>query len=315
MARATTTKEPHRHVYSPNPKYTAMLRILVPVSFEDSTNNACQYALRLASAAPQAEILLLHCFNDYLAPAWDPMPYNTPGVIPPPSEVITEQVLQRNEEEERNKLEALRLELQKQLSGDQIQLQTAFVSGNPEDAILEEAKRVRADLLVMGTLGEDSLSRSLFGTVTTKMAEDAKVPVLAVPVKARQHSFSRVLFATDFNSADAQAIADLQKLLAPFHPNILCLHVCEGSMKAADQEKMDRLKAATAQTGISSNVRFTLLESDDVADALEDFVAEEQVSLLAVTNHKRSFLDSLLHSSLTKKLVLETEVPILVFHG
>lgn len=293
-----------------------MFRILVPVDFEEGTSGACHYALRLAAAAPQAEVLLLHCFRDYLAGPWHD-PLDESGRPVTGSEDATNRVLQRNEVEERGKLEALRQELQSNADGSGVLLNTAFVNGLPEDVIPVEAQRFQADLILMGTAGEDSLSRSLFGTVTTKMAADAKVPVLSVPQQARALRLGRVLYATDFDDTDAQAIADLQQLLAPFNPHILCLHITYGAATAQDQEKLNQLEAAVQDIRpAATNIRYILLEgSSDVADALESFVENERVDLLAVTNRKRSFLDSILHPSLTKQLVLEAEVPLLIFHS
>lgn len=293
-----------------------MFRILVPVDFEEGTSGACHYALRLAAAAPQAEVLLLHCFRDYLAGPWHD-PVDQSGHPATGSEDATNRVLQRNETEERGKLEALRQELRSNADGSRVLLNTAFVNGLPEDVIPVEAQRFQADLIVMGTAGEDSLSRSLFGTVTTKMAADAKVPVLSVPQQARALRLGRVLYATDFDDADAQAIADLHQLLAPFNPHILCLHITYGAATAQDQEKLTQLEAAVKDVRpAATNIRYSLLEGNsDVDEALESFVENERVDLLAVTNRKRTFLDSILHPSLTKQLVLEAEVPLLIFHS
>ena len=291
-----------------------MFRMLIPVDFEESTSRACQYAFRLAAAAPQAEILLLHCFRDYLTDPWQ-----TPAEVAPEkvtaSEEITERVLHRNEEEERGKLEALQKQLQSTSPGQTVRLTTAFVNGLPEDVIPAETQRFQPDLVVMGTAGEDSMGRSVFGTVTTKMAEEVKVPVLSVPVQASGRMLTRVLYATDFDAADAQAIASLQQLLAPFNPHILCLHISSGAATQQDQEKLNSLAAEVKSLGPADNIRYTLLRGNDVPEALRNFVEKEQVDLLAVTNHKRSFLQGLLHPSLTKKLVLKAEVPLLIFHS
>ncbi|WP_161888801.1 universal stress protein [Pontibacter russatus] len=293
-----------------------MFRILVPVDFEEGTSGACHYALRLAAAAPQAEVLLLHCFRDYLAGPWHD-PVDQSGHPVTGSEDATNRVLQRNETEERGKLEALRQELRSNADGSRVLLSTAFVNGLPEDVIPVEAQRFQADLIVMGTAGEGSLSRSLFGTVTTKMAADANVPVLSVPQQGRALRLGRVLYATDFDDADAQAIADLHQLLAPFNPHILCLHITYGAATAQDQEKLNQLEAAVKDVRpAATNIRYSLLEgSSNVDEALESFVENERVDLLAVTNRKRTFLDSILHPSLTKQLVLEAEVPLLIFHS
>ena len=70
-----------------------MFRILIPVDFSEGSYKACLYALQLAAKVPDAKLLLLHCFQDYLADT-DLLPNSAAGMTP--SEQITDRVLHRN---------------------------------------------------------------------------------------------------------------------------------------------------------------------------------------------------------------------------
>ncbi|MFD3002520.1 universal stress protein [Pontibacter toksunensis] len=291
-----------------------MFRILIPVDFEASTFKACEYALKLAAAAPGAEILLLHCFKDYLASPWE-VPEEEDKEKLTPTEKVTEQVINRNEREEHRKLEGLRQELQSKAGSQQVHLKTSFAEGSPEDVIPEEIRRFRPELVVMGTEGEGGLTRSIFGTVTTKVAEDVQVPVLTVPQHSRGHRIKRVLYASDYDEKDSAAIRTLQQLLQPFNPHILCLHIATGAAAQEEREKLAHLQAKLERDIHTDNVRFLLLEGQDVTQDLQHFVEKEQVDLLAVTTHKRSLLAGFFNPSLTKKLMLTADIPLLVFHS
>jgi nucleotide-binding universal stress UspA family protein len=52
--------------------------------------------------------------------------------------------------------------------------------GDPASAIVEEAERENADLIVMGTHGRTGLSRLLMGSVAEAVVRRAKCPVLTV---------------------------------------------------------------------------------------------------------------------------------------
>ena len=274
-----------------------MFKILIPIDFEDSTYKACQYAVELASAAPEAEVLLLHCFQDYLASPWQ-VPEEEDKDNLTPTEKVTERVINRNEREEQRKLEGLRQELQDKTGNRQVHLSTSFAEGSPDDLIPKEARRFKPNLIIMGTEGESGLSRSVFGTITTKMVEEVNVPILTVPKLAQTPTLKRVLYATDFDKADAQAVLFLKQLLQPFNPHILCLHISSGTAGQEDRKKLAQLQAELERDTPTDNVRFLLLEGDDVAGDLQRFVEKEQVDLLAVTNHKRSLLQGLQHQLL-----------------
>ncbi|MFT2008445.1 universal stress protein [Pontibacter sp. 13R65] len=290
-----------------------MFKILLPIDFSDSTDAACQYALELAKGVPEAQLLLLHCFQDYLADA-DPVLPTADDLTA--SEVITEQVLHRNEIEAQQQLDELyhRLAAKVRHAGNHIKLERTFISGFPEDEILAQAGRYKPSLVIMGTKGHKDLSRSLFGTITTKVLGELKVPLLTVPQEYNGSPIRKVLYATDFDNTDVTAIKTVLELLAPFQASAYCVHISSDDQEH-DREKLQKLQEQLRENISAGNIQFVLLEGDDIAKTLHDFVRQEKINLLALTNRERNLLDSILHPSLAKKMVLTAEVPLLVFHN
>ena len=63
------------------------------------------------------------------------------------------------------------------------------VTGNPADEILRAAKRLRSDLIVIGTQGLSGFRKVFFGSTTEHVLGRATVPVLAIPPsKAARHT-------------------------------------------------------------------------------------------------------------------------------
>lgn len=66
--------------------------------------------------------------------------------------------------------------------------ETALVenfSGRVADAIVKEAKRWRADLIVMGTHGRRGVKRALLGSDAELVVRYSRVPVLLIPSRGR----------------------------------------------------------------------------------------------------------------------------------
>jgi nucleotide-binding universal stress UspA family protein len=57
------------------------------------------------------------------------------------------------------------------------------VEALPAMAILDEAKSIGADLIVMGSHGQSALSEIFMGSVAHKVIMNSKLPVLLVPIK------------------------------------------------------------------------------------------------------------------------------------
>ncbi|MCL7940795.1 universal stress protein [Halomonas sp. ATCH28] len=63
-------------------------------------------------------------------------------------------------------------------------LETRVLDGDPRRAIVEEAKREHADLIVIGKRGRNRIQEFLLGSTAEAIARDAHCPVLVVPHEA-----------------------------------------------------------------------------------------------------------------------------------
>lgn len=63
-------------------------------------------------------------------------------------------------------------------------LETRVLDGDPRRAIVEEAKREQADLIVIGKRGRNRIQEFLLGSTAEAIARDAHCPVLVVPGKS-----------------------------------------------------------------------------------------------------------------------------------
>jgi nucleotide-binding universal stress UspA family protein len=289
-----------------------MFRILIPVDLSEASYKACLYAIQLAAAVPDAKLLLLHCFQDYLG---DTEPDIATDAHLTPSEQITEAVLRRNESEAQQHLEELYKDLlhRTRTAGYTLRLERTFIHGLPEDEILEQIERFRPALVLMSTKGEYNLSRAIFGTVSTKVMEDSNVPVLCVPANYEGNGISKVLYATNFGKTDVEDMEQLRSLLQHLQPMIYCVHISNDPEE--DREKLLALQQKLQNGAPSSDIRYALLEGHDVAESLQDFARGEGIDLLALTTRERRTLDSLFHPSLAKKMMLHARLPVLVFHS
>lgn len=61
-----------------------------------------------------------------------------------------------------------------------------LIQGPTTESILEQAKRIEADVIVMGSHGRGALYKAFVGSVSEQVLEQSPIPVLIVPVKDRQ---------------------------------------------------------------------------------------------------------------------------------
>jgi nucleotide-binding universal stress UspA family protein len=132
--------------------------ILHPTDFSDRSGNALPLACALARDYA-ARLVVLHVAQP------TPLVYGEGFVVPDPDETVRE---------ERERLQNLLVPV----SG--IPVEKRFVEGDPADRVLDVAREIRADLIVMGTHGRTGLKRLLMGSVAEQVVRKAVCPVLTV---------------------------------------------------------------------------------------------------------------------------------------
>jgi nucleotide-binding universal stress UspA family protein len=141
-------------------------RILVPVDGSRTAAAGLREAVRLAFGNNQAKICLLHVM--------DPLP-----AMQGMEMLVTEQVLENMEGFGKKILKDAKSLVQRHGIGvDAVFHRQA--TGRTSDAIVRQARKWRADVIVMGTHGRRGVSRIVMGSDAEAVVRSAPAPVLLV---------------------------------------------------------------------------------------------------------------------------------------
>lgn len=138
--------------------------ILFATDFSENSEQACDYALSLASSY-SARLLVLHVINE---------PVDLRGFYVPH---ISFETLEKEIEEGAEKM--MEKFCRTRLAGFS-NFETKVVSGIPADEIVRLAKENDASLIVLGTQGRTGLDHFLFGSTAERVVRTAHCPVLTV---------------------------------------------------------------------------------------------------------------------------------------
>ena len=84
-------------------------------------------------------------------------------------------------------------EVLERLRSSERSVESKALHGRPADAIIDDARDFRADLVVVGSRGHGTIASLLLGSVSSEVVDHAPCPVLV----ARTTGLTRVVFATD----------------------------------------------------------------------------------------------------------------------
>lgn len=141
-------------------------RILVPTDFSEHADIALKRALGLAEAC-QAKIYLT-----YVAP-------DAPDVFKL-SKYVEEGRKKIQEESERKSKEFFKKQIALYPEAEKVEIETKVLTGSPYKKILDFQKKIKADMVVIGTHGDTPFEGFFFGSTSHKIIRHATCSVLIV---------------------------------------------------------------------------------------------------------------------------------------
>lgn len=286
-------------------------RILVPIDFSDYSLNACYFAQHLSSRLG-AEIKLFHAFFNPMIDAMAfPDAYTYQSNM---ADIFTE--LEQNAEKEMKKFTKKLKRYTKIKNLKKVKIQTEVVSGQPDNEIENIIKSYRPGLIIIGTRGHGEEANEILGSVAGKVIDNSGVPVLLVTRDAmlKEEEKIRVLYATNFDDSDYQAIRSLTTILSGFNFMINCVHFHNKADKTDNKEKMAEMKKYFNKKHKNISLECHIIGSEDILSGLNSFVDESDIDLIALTHKKRNLFYRLFNPSLAKKLLFQTKKPVFVFN-
>ena len=216
--------------------------------------------------------------------------------------------------------------------GGDLILLTHIAEGQPVSEICEQAEAVDAGLVVVGVRGTNPLHHLLIGTTSERLMGKTNVPLLAVRTEVGA-PYQRVLVPLDFSRWSEQAV-DVARAVAPgahlvlmhsfsipFEEKLRFAGVDDATLshyrERARQDARDHLEALVDRHSLLPD-QFTLsLTEGDAPMHILMQAGERACDLIVIGKHGRQAAEELLLGSVTRHVLAEAEVDVLVstHHG
>lgn len=284
-------------------------RILCPLDLSDFSTHALEHAVVIARWY-SASVTAVHVFATWV----------------PPGSLTSYPGWMLQISEARKQIEDELREMMQPAKAAGMDVPLVIREGNPVAAILEEAGRVEADLIVMSTHGRSGFDRLTLGSVTEKILRKASTPVLTVPASPGPSrgfaGYRRILCATDFSDYSRKALDYAVSLARQAGVGLTLFHVVEGAdadagvgLEPGRREDAERNARQAMQA---------LLEDLDAGIAIEQAVAfgtphreilaraeQSDTDLIVIGVRGRGSVDLTLFGSTTNQVVRRASCAVL----
>lgn len=275
-----------------------MKKILCPVNFTETALNALEYAANLANYH-QGILTMMHVVTED--------EYNE--LLEEDEDIRTR--FREEDEKLQRKLASLSGEVEN--SYPKLKCDFAIGYGDLTDVVNDFCKKGNYQLIVMGNDGVVDATEAFRGSTVVKIIQEAPCAVLSVPRQATFNGFRNVVFGTDFQKSDREALHQLYLLLKPSGSSINVVHLAKqenDGEKAGTQKKMNDLKSYLNYPRTHYIIK---KYSGSVHLGLNEYLQEENGDMLVLLTHQRNLLERLFQQSISKRISYFADYPVLIY--
>jgi nucleotide-binding universal stress UspA family protein len=272
-----------------------METILIATDFSPASQNATSYGTELAKFLDAKVVLLNVC---------------EPVLVAPDSVIAMTQdeVIASSED-------LLRKEVQKLKDAGSVNVEFLVEEGLPSQTINTVANRVKAKWIIAGMKGGgEKTFRKIFGSTAVSLSRKPHAPLIVVPEDARFTPPATIALASDIgDNTDVRIIDPLEEFGIKCKSTMYVVRVIKKGMNEVFEMLLrpTRIKWHLKELHPS----FEFLNDNDVAHAMNEFVKEHHVDMVAMIAHKHNFLERIFAKNNIKEMMFSTHVPLIIFPG
>ena len=280
-----------------------MKKILIPSDFSDNAKDALKYAFELNKNTN----CLIHIFH-----VTEPQVITTADGNVINLELTKEQI--NKIKNDLSELEDLGKAILKKNEDKKIKIETSYQVGGILNCIKAKSIALSTDLIIMGTRGlNHSTLESIFGTISTHIVDITPCPVLFIPLQYAYEPLDHVLFTTILDSGDPFELNKAYKILSPHNPVVRCLYIQEESAKPNKKKIKDYAKYMLEHSPAIQTI-FNIETDSKPSEVIEDYINSYEPKILILHKMRKNLLNRILHPSVSKKIINNLKVPLLVLN-
>ena len=278
-----------------------MKAILLPTDFSKNSINAINYAMNLF----QNEYCEFYVLNIQTASSFitdDLMTMST-------SATVYQTIIDTSKKSINNLINTI----EKRYKNEKHSFHSTVDYDNFIDAINQISEEKNIDLIVMGTKGATGASKVIFGSNTVRVMQRCSVPVLAIPNGCTFTKMDNIAFTSNYSTLyKPEELEPLLDIAKHFSSKINILHLTDENLLTQNQ-KNNKTFLDSYFDNISHE--FIDLKKDDIFKTVQEFIAKNNVKMLAMMSRKHSFLERLFARHLVETFAFKIDVPFLVMEN
>lgn len=183
----------------------------------------------------------------------------------------------------------------------------------PLEGILDHAREMGADLIVMGTHGRTGFRRLIIGSVTEAVMRHAQVPVIAVPPRSKPRSGITTVVCPVINDAHGLDALPFAAQIAPSDARFIIISADPAAESGESAAKLVALRARIPKS-IAARCEVRTLGDEHDGDQIEGFARSAHADLIVAAEPFHRTTADVLRGTFAARLLQRSECPVLTIN-
>jgi nucleotide-binding universal stress UspA family protein len=268
-----------------------MIKINVATDFSETSENAVEFANSYADGL-NGKLNVIHAFHPSAA---------NKNIQDTYSRII------QNEKEKLKKYINGLSEKYIQKGHNVKKMNGQIIEGLAVDVLKNLSDKSPDDIIIMGSSNRNPNEKKWLGSVSLKMIEVCKCPLLLIPSKGKYNGFKKVLVCTKDLKLDLSVSRNISNLIPGQNSEIHLVHI---GLDDNYNHKiiLDKWKELRPDSTVKFN---TIIHKVDTK-VIEDYCTQYDIDLIVVARDEKNFIQEFLNSSFSKSIALQSTLPVLV---
>ncbi|NNM94179.1 MAG: universal stress protein [Bacteroidia bacterium] len=279
-------------------------KILVPVDFSGTGEKVLKQSALMAKVA-KAEIILLHVLDSPLGNKSGD--YFGKSILPQ----------EKYQKELITWLKGQMEDMKKQLLDSGVaKVEYVLEKGTPYKMILSVAKKIKADIIIMGTHGTGGVREFVVGSNTFRVVSEATCPVLSVQKRTTKGGFKEILLPFCDQPHSRESV-DFALCLAQLYRATLNIVGISYESTASALKKLNieaqQIEHAAKKAGVSTTKE--IIKGNFVTKVIFEQAVKRKADLIAITsNLDRQSISEYIIGPVIHQVVNHSYIPVLSIH-
>lgn len=199
-----------------------------------------------------------------------------------------------------------------------LSIEAIVLEGIASQELLTFSRENEIDIIMAGRRGMSEIEHILIGSTTSRLIRNSQVPVFVIPKENRDGKVEKILCPIDFNELSLWELEYAICMARQLQAKLYVVHISEFFNFKVPMFKRDKLiskineKIMDTAAQHDYNIENIIYDEGEPGHKIIEIANKIEADVITMATHQRSGFEKLFLGSITEKVLMYSDIPVLV---